>query len=330
MKIEHSLRKLTLLGFLILAAGALGAQVAAAVSSEQVLYSFCPQTTCADGANPEGSLIMDAAGSLYGSAGGGGTAHGVAFELTPTDTGWMETVLYTFCSQTNCADGEEPAGPLVMDGAGNLYGTTFYGGTSPIGGVVFKLTPTDSGWVETVLYSFCSQTNCADGTNPQGGVIMDAAGNLYGTATGGGSSLQAGVAFELTPTDTGWTETVLYSFCSQTNCADGRNPRAGVIMDTAGNLYGTTNQGGASNGGIVFALTPTGSVWVETVLYSFCSQTNCADGAGPFAGLIIDGMGNLYGTTVNGGRFRKGVVFALNASPTASAGGQGVARSTSK
>jgi len=273
---------------------------------------------------------MDGAGNLYGTTReGGANKGGVVFQLAPSGTGWSETVLYSFCSQSNCTDGANPAAGLIMDGAGNLYGTTIFGGTgSPANGTVFMLTPDPTGtvWTETVLYLFCSQTNCADGANPRAGLIMDATGNLYGTTQGGGGH-GSGVVFELTPDPTGtvWTETVLYSFCSQTpNCADGSGPVAGLIMDAAGNLYGTTFRGGNGadifGNGVVFELTPdpTGTVWTETVLYSFCSQTNCADGNLPLAGLIMDAAGNLYGTTsVGGSNFASscingcGVVFEL-------------------
>src|SRR5580700_8096172 len=220
-----------------------------------------------------------------------------------------------------------------MDGAGNLYGTTIYGSS---GGVVFQLSPDETGiaWTETVLYSFCSQTKCPDGANPAAGLIMDGAGNLYGTTLAGNDrscgptcSIGSGVVFQLTPDETGaaWTETVLYSFCSQTNCADGRGPVAGLIIDGAGNLYGTTAGGGTNNQGVVFQLTPdeTGTAWAETVLYSFCLQTDCADGATPSAGLIMDRAGNLYGTTAyggNGGRSGPGgVVFQLTPDHTGTA-----------
>jgi hypothetical protein len=150
---------------------------------------------------------------------------------------------------------------------------------------------------------------------------MDGAGNLYGTTAAGGANTSCdghscGVVFELTPSGTGWSETVLYSFCSQSNCADGNYPSAGLIMDGAGNLYGTTLESGkntcqTSYGcGVVFELTPTTNGWSETVLYSFCSQSNCADGNYPSAGLIMDGSGNLYGTTIYGGN-NWGVVFEL-------------------
>jgi uncharacterized repeat protein (TIGR03803 family) len=280
--------------------------------TEKVLYSFCSQSNCADGANPKAGLIMDAAGNLYGTTvSGSATSGGVVFQLTPTATGWSENVLYSFCSQSNCADGYAPRAGLIMDGAGNLYGTTYGGGQSGcfsgIGcGVVFQLTPSGTGWSEKVLYTFCSQSNCADGSTPLAALIMDAAGNLYGTTwTGGG--IDDGVVFELTPSGTGWSQKILYSFCSLggSSCKDGARPQAGLIMDAAGNLYGTTQLGGGVSylGGTVFQLTQTGTGWSEKVLYTFCSQTNCVDGEQPVAGLIMDAAGNLYGTTYGGGAY---------------------------
>ena len=228
------------------------------------------------------------------------------FRLTPRG---VETVLYSFCAQTNCADGANPGAALIMDEAENLYGTTPVGGANDRG-TVFELTP---GGRETVLYSFCAQTSCVDGSTPLAALIVDKRGNLYGTtAAGGANNLSfpggVGTVFELMPNG---TETLPYSFCAQTNCTDGATPTAGLIMDKAGNLYGTTFHGGGTSGdGTMFELTPGGT---ETVLYSFCAQTNCADGALPQAGLIMDKAGNLYGTTVQGGanNFLGGVVFQL-------------------
>jgi uncharacterized repeat protein (TIGR03803 family) len=264
--------------------------------TETVLYSFCQQSDCTDGANPFGGLIMDAQGNLYGTTragGGNGGANGggTIFKLAPNGT---ETVLYSFCAQSNCTDGATPFAGLIMDAQGNLYGTTELGGTHG-NGTVFKVP---HGGTETVLYSFCAQTDCTDGGNPVAGLILDTAGNLYGTTEAGGAN-GFGTVFKVTP---GGTETVLYSFCAQSSqsysCTDGESPQAGLILDAAGNLYGTTRAGGASGGGAVFKLAPGGT---ETVLYSFCAQSNCTDGDYPIASLIMNAAGNLYGTTRTGG-----------------------------
>jgi uncharacterized repeat protein (TIGR03803 family) len=271
---------------------------------ETVLYSFCAQTNCTDGAGPAAGLIFDQRGNLYGTTDAGGAyGYGVVFKLTPKG---KETVLYSFCAQGgySCTDGANPYFGAVLDQKGNLYGTT-YGGGAYDSGVVFKLTPEGK---ETVLYSFCAQTNCTDGENPAGGLVFDHEGNLYGTTLSGGAHTPGtfgGVVFKLSPKG---KETVLYSFCAQSNCADGAQPYAAPIFDRKGNLYGTTYFGGA-NVGVVFKLTPNGE---ETVLHTFCTQNNCTDGAYPYAGLLFDQKGNLYGTTSAGGAPRyAGVVFKL-------------------
>jgi uncharacterized repeat protein (TIGR03803 family) len=201
-------------------------------------------------------------------------------------------VLYTF---VGVPDGETPYAPLIQDAAGNLYGTTYGGGLSG-SGTVFKV---DASGNETVLYSF---TGGADESNPYGGVIRDAAGNLYGTTYLGGKG--AGVVFTINTTG---QESVLYSFTGRT---DGGYPRAGLVQDGKGNLYGTTEGGGlpSCECGVVFKVHTNGE---ETVLHSFA---NVGDGAYPYAGLIRDSQGNLYGTTSGGGlsSCECGVVFKLD------------------
>jgi uncharacterized repeat protein (TIGR03803 family) len=291
--------------------------------AETILYNFCAQANCADGAEPQANLVMDAAGSIYGTTSAGGNhGGGTVFRLSPTSGGWTETVLYSFCSQTNCADGQSPVAGLLMDSMGNFYGTTSYGGSSDNrAGTVFKLSPTSTGWNETVLHSFCQDYNvagnCVDGAVPLAGVIMDPAGSLYGTTYYGGTGTpSAGTVFRLTSTGTGWTHEILYNFCSQPNCPDGEEPQSTLIMDNAGNLYGTTVNG--LHGGTVFELSPTSTGWTEAVLYYFCPQSasTCPDGASPVAGLIIDSAGDLYGTTESGGDHGLGTVFELVASDT--------------
>ncbi len=265
---------------------------------EKVLYSF--NGGDGDGSWPSG-LIFDAAGNLYGTTSRGGAyGYGTVYELTPDGSGgWTEQVLYNFCSQTDCTDGASPSVGLTFDAAGNLYGTTWAGGTGngrfcsdftndPGCGTVFELTPTGGGyWAETVLYNFCPQGGfCTDGEEPNGSLIFDAAGNLYGTTYDGGG------VFELSPDQYGgWTEQVLHSFGGD---GDGYYPAAGVIFDAAGNLYGTTSYGGYNYYGTAFEMTPSrGGGWTEQVLWSFC---NGADGCYPGTGLILDAAGNLYGT----------------------------------
>ena len=282
---------------------------------ETLRYNFCPESKCLDGANPNAGLIQDAAGNLYGTTYyGGGNDSGTVFELDKTG---HETVLYSFCSAPKCADGSLPLDGLIRDAAGNLYGTTQYGGVNGLfEGTVFKLAPSaqeGEAWTETVLYSFCSAPNCPDGTGPEGGLIQDSAGNMYGTTYQGGSN-GSGTVFKI---DNTGHETVIYSFCSSPNCTDGSLPVSGLTQDSEGNLYGTTSQGGANEGGTVFKVDTLGH---QILLYSFCSVANCADGSYPASGLIQDAAGNLYGTTQFGGVFSScdtplqgcGTVFKLD------------------
>jgi uncharacterized repeat protein (TIGR03803 family) len=224
----------------------------------------------------------------------------LAFPVWTAAQGQTYTVLHSFAGPPT--DGSNPfdSGSLVRGSAGNLYGTTTFGGASGKG-VVFKVDPTG---METVLYSF---TGGADGASPSAGLIRDKEGNLYGaTAYGGDLSaffgLGCGVVFKL---DSSGNETVLYTFtCGADGLQDGSQPRAVLVRDKAGNLYGTTEAGGTFGYGMVFKLDRTGK---ETVLHTFTG----ADGLQVDAGLIRDAEGNLYGTTVGGGASGDGVVFKL-------------------
>ncbi len=250
-----------------------------------------------DGGNPLAGFTIDTAGNLYGTTNAGGVyGAGTIFKVTGTRE---EIVLHSFAGGT---DGANPQASLVTDAAGNLYGTTNAGGPSGAG-TVFKVTAKGK---ETVLYGF---TGKADGANPQASLAMDAAGNLYGTASAGGSNGN-GTVFSLAPQKTGgrWSEKVLYSFGNGT---DGAVPVAGVTFDAAGNLYGTTSAGGTYGYGIVFRLKPSKSGWTESVLHDF---QNSSDGAVPYAGLIFDKLGNLYGAATEGGTGGGGTVFQLTPS----------------
>jgi uncharacterized repeat protein (TIGR03803 family) len=270
--------------------------------SETVLHSF--NLNGSDGLIPYAGLLFDTAGNLYGTTLLGGTySAGTVFELSPMPGGgWTETVLYSFGNGT---DGAYPLfyGSLILDAAGNLYGTTVSGGTHNCQnnggcGTVFQLSPTvGGGWTETVLYNFGNGT---DGYSPETGLVLDTAGNLYGTTTYGGANNGCAVAqyegcgtvFELTPAGGGgWTETVVHDFGSGT---DGFTPIAGLTFDTAGNLYGTTLQGGTYNLGTAFQLSPVGQGWSETVLYNF--NTLVPNGGT----LVFDAAGSLYGTSSGG------------------------------
>jgi len=248
-----------------------------------------------DGANPYAGLIANAAGNLYGTTGNGGDYNsGTVFELTPGAGGsWTETVLHSFGSGT---DGTAPLGSLVLDAAGNLYGTTLGGGAYG-GGTAFELTPASGGaWTETVIHAF---DYFPDGYSPNGNLIFDSSGNLYGTTEYGGN-VDLGTVFELTPASGGgWTETVLYFF---TNGIDtGAQPVGGLIFDAAGNLYGIAYAGGPGGGGAVFVLRPaTGGTWKETLIHTFANG-HPEDGFDPNGGLVFDASANLYGTTKFGG-----------------------------
>jgi uncharacterized repeat protein (TIGR03803 family) len=253
------------------------------------LYNFAG----APGGSYPNGIVVAPGGEIYGTTANGGSANlGVVYKL---DAKGQETIMHSFKGGT---DGSGPsAAPLAIDAAGNTYGTTGQGGAYSVG-TVYTISPSGQ---ETVLYTF---TGGADGATPEGGVVLDAAGNLYGTTAGGGSGgltgLQEGVVFKVTPSG---QETVLYSF---TGLSDGGSPSAGVIFDPEGNLYGTTFYGGTYNGGVVYRLTPAGQ---ETALYSF---TGGSDGADPIEGLVRDSAGNLYGTNVNYGADGSGVLFKLD------------------
>ena len=258
-----------------------------------VLHNFKGGT---DGQNPEGILVMDKAGSLFGTTtAGGASGAGTVFGVTSTGE---EKVLHSF---TGTPDGADPEAGLAWDAAGNLYGTTTAGGASG-NGTVFKLSPpkqTGAAWTEEVLYSFGTGT---DGATPVAGVAFDAAGNLYGTTSAGGT-FGYGTVFQLAPSGSGWTENILHNF---QDSDDGAVPYAGLISDK-GNFYGAATEGGIGGGGTVFELTPANGSWTFTVLYSMPGWGI----SGAFRHLIMDQSGNLYGTTHCDGIYSAGTVYKL-------------------
>lgn len=262
--------------------------------TEKVLYSF--NSTGSSGYSPGVSLVLDASGNLYGTTRlGGAYGQGTVFELSPsTDGVWAQQILHSFNS--GVLDGVYPVASVTFDAAGHLYGTTSAGGTRG-GGTVFQLSSTTAGWTESILHNFI-----IDGTNgstPEANLVIDAAGNLYGTTTFGGA-YHKGAVFELTSTVSGWTEKVLHSF--DPNGTDGFSPYAGVVLDSTGNLYGTTPNGGSNWVGVVYKLAPgSNGHWTETILHSF--RANGIDGTSPFWGVTLDTLGNLYGTTTDGGAY---------------------------
>jgi uncharacterized repeat protein (TIGR03803 family) len=263
-------------------------------SKYKVLHAFGAGK---DGGGLWGSLVRDSRGNLYGTTSGGGTyGQGTVFELRSGSNGrWSETVLHDFPSSSD--DGQGPTSNLIVDAAGNLYGTTRGGGGPYKVGTIFELTPQSKGsWTESILYSFGTHSN--DAYAPYAGLVIDDVGNLYGT----GHSV-----FELLPDSGNWREKVIHRFTSQ---HDGDGPFAGVILDAAGNLYGTTEGGGTHEYGTVYMVQHTSSGWKEQVLHNFPAFPQ--DGQVPGVGaLVIDGSGSLYGTTDVGGAFRYGTVFRL-------------------
>ena len=254
-----------------------------------------------DGEHAISTLVQAANGNLYGTTvDGGANGSGTVFKITPSGTLAM---LYSFCSQSGCADGQYPAAGLVQATNGYLYGTTDSGGALGFGGTVFRITP--SGTL-TTIHSFCSQSGCTDGANPDAALVQATNGNLYGTTTAGGVN-GSGTVFMMTPSG---SLTTLYSFCSQSDCPDGSFPNAALLQATDGNFYGTTFVGGVEGEGTVFKITPSGTL---TTLYSFCSQgyPSCTDGSNPYAGLVQATNGYLYGTTVTGGDLGAGTVFRI-------------------
>jgi uncharacterized repeat protein (TIGR03803 family) len=314
--------------------------LASADGNEKVLYSF--QGGTGDGAFPAGGVVFDKVGNLYGATTDGGgqcvpTQCGTVFQLAPPakkGDPWTETVLYIF-KGNGSGDGNTPAGSVIIDSVGNLYGTTGYGGTgdcvllgTKVGcGTVYELSPPakkGGAWTETVLYSF---PTAKQGYLPNGNLVFDSVGNLYGaTMFGGGYGTSCndyyqycGAVFELSPPAKKggkWTEKVLHGFKGPT---DGANPNGGLIFDGKGAIYGTTSAGGYDGGdcgaggcGTVFMLKPPntkGAAWTETILRVF--DPGVSGAAEPTAGVIFD-RGSLYGTTFGGGSSGQGTIFELS------------------
>ena len=263
----------------------------------------------ADGAAPFGPLTIARDGTLYGTtlAGGYHDGHcaaggcGLVFQLRPPATAprnalepWSENVVFPF----DDVDGNEPVYPqLIFDHAGNIYGTTQFGGPNDAG-TVFELAPSQNGWTETVLYN--GFNTLGTGSQPEAGVVMDSAGNLYGTTPTGGD--EHGIVYELSPTANGYEQTVLHTF----HVADGNLPYAGLVMDSVGNLYGASFAGGLDDCGNVYELSPSASGWTFNVIYNFVTCSG-----GPYQSLVFDSAGNLYGTANGDGAGNAGMVFKL-------------------
>jgi uncharacterized repeat protein (TIGR03803 family) len=271
--------------------------------TETILYRFQGGN---DGQGPYGGITFDQAGNIYGTTtqGGGtgctGPGCGTLFKLTNSQGHWTESILHRF---NDNGDGNEPLSTVTMDEAGNLYGTTAGGGSAGYG-TVYELSPNGSGWTERILYSF---QNALDGRKPSGGVVFDAAGNLFGAAYNGGSG-GGGTIFELTPSGNSWTFNLLFSFVTAFHNG---GPWATLAIDSAGSLYGTTYAAGFGDGS-VFKLTPSNGSWTETDLIDFGYN----NGSTSFGSVIFDPSGNAYGVAYQGGNSRNctggcGVVWEI-------------------
>jgi len=270
---------------------------------ESIIYSF---QGAADGAYPNG-VILDKLGNLYGATSEGGNLAacsgqgcGTAFELSSVSGNWTETTLYSF--QGGTQDGSTPASGLTLDNDGNLYGVTYNGGTHNLG-TAYEVYQSNGGWSEKILYDFIGATS---GFNPSSTLVFNGKGDLFGTAQGGNPNGCCGLVFALISGSKGdWTGGVAFRFSTE----DGGASTGTLVFDGSGNLYGTSNRSGQYQSGTAYRLKPT-KQGVKEVLYSFCSHTGCPNGSDPFAGLILDGSGNLYGTTFDGG-LGYGVVYEI-------------------
>lgn len=268
----------------------------------KTLHNFCSQSQCADGEAPTAALVEGTNGDLYGTTSGGGANgnYGTVFEITPAG---KFTTLYSFCSVSQCNDGINPQGGLIQGADGNFYGTT-YGNSSNQRGSIFKIT---SAGELTTLYSFCSQTECDDGTSPVADLVQATNGLFYGTASAGGLYGDDGAVFEITRAGV-FADLVQFS-----GACCGKFPYGGLVQGTDGNLYGTTyygTNGGFYGYGTAYEVTPGGAY---SLLYRFCSEENCDDGDLPYGGLMQATNGVFYGTAESGGvTYGAGTIFSLS------------------
>ena len=271
--------------------------------TEKVLYAFCSQQNCADGAYPYAGVISDQAHNLYGTTQqGGDNFAGLVYELKHTKSGWKEIVLYKF---TGGADGGGPMGQLVFDKEGNLYGIANGGGAGY--GTVYELSPSKGGWTFKVIHTFRGGDDGSVGIGVSG-LVLDKAGHLYGVTEMGGTA-GYGTIFELSRAGSKWNKKILYNFAAGTDAED---PLMGLTWDHAGNLYGATVGGGANGCGAVFELAHQNKAWKESVIYNF---TGGGDGCWPeFGSVTIPKSGEIYGTTGAGGSYNQGVIYLLTRS----------------
>ena len=271
------------------------------------VYDFCSLASCADGAYPYGSSLVEGSdGNFYGEAyEDGPDYYGVAYKITPAG---QLTVIHGFSSLPNYADGYYPYGDLVQGSDGKLYGWTEDGGVNN-SGVLFSMDTDGSNF--SVLYALCAESNCADGSYPYFGNLTEASdGNYYGVTYEGGAN-DSGEVFSISP---GGTYTPIYSMCTLSSCADGYGQYAGTLaLSSDGNFYGVSDYGGANDEGVLFQVTTTGTL---TPVYSFCSASACADGSEPDGNLVQMEDGVFYGSTYSGGADGDGALFAVSTSPS--------------
>lgn len=288
----------------------------------QVIYSFCSQSQCTDGALPTTGLIEDGQANLYGTTSDDSTHQGTVFKLSFNGGTWSLTQLYVFCAGGGfCVDGETPNAQLTYKGAASgaaydgtspVYGTTKFGGNGH-GGVIFQLTPAASGpWNEAVLEDLCE--SCSTGALPGGGNIMDASGNLFVNTQGGGE-FGSGTITELTQSKKTWNAAQIYSFCGTPKCRDGIQPLGPLAIDAKGDVLGTTAVGGQKDGGALFELIKARKKWKYKVLYSFCGKEKICGGAGTSpVGISLDNAGNVVGASqASGNASNAGAVFSFAA-----------------
>jgi len=272
----------------------------------KILHDFC--FSCEDASFPIASPIADIRGNIYGvSVGGGAHDCGTVFRFSPAKN--KLKVLHDFCTQDGDGNSVDSAlsyagknAGALYDGVSPLFGTTASGGANGHG-TAFSLTPSGVSWTLSTLYAFCAQASCGDGEEPSGEVLVDDAGNLFGNA---GTANSGGVVYELSPAAGGgpMTEAIIHTFC--TNCSDGEGPVGALVLTSAGEIMGTTENANGSEGGAIFKLTPNGGGWDENVVHVFCAG-NCKDGYAPSGGLILDSRGNVYGMNALGGTGENGV-----------------------
>jgi uncharacterized repeat protein (TIGR03803 family) len=277
--------------------------------TETFAYEFQMMTGSQPIGPGPGDLLSDNSGNLYGTTESDNNSFsGGVYELSKSGGTWNESTLYLFTGKLGNGDGAQPMSGVVADAGGNLYGTTILGGSTNCGGgggcgIVYRLSPSASGWVESILYAF---QDASDGRYPYGGLAIDASGNLYGTTSAGGTG-GGGTVFELSPSGGNWTFSLLQRL-PQNGTGYCGGPTGALVLDSSGDLYGNSCSFGADGYGTIFKLAHGSNGWTYTSLHDF---TNGQDGAYPFGNILVDLSGNIYGTAQNGGANGLGTVWKI-------------------